>query len=69
MILSVAFLWGAGIVLMWSTFRTRRQLGLVAIGTAMLLVGSGGVLWGVAVRLDGMALAEMSCCFSGRRIC
>jgi hypothetical protein len=57
MILSVAFLWGAGIVLMWSTLRSQIQLGLVANGTSTLLLGSGVMLWGVAVRLEGSRMA------------
>jgi hypothetical protein len=40
MILSVAFLWGAGVLLMWSTLRSRAALDKVALGTACLLVGS-----------------------------
>jgi hypothetical protein len=57
MILSVAFLWGAGSVLMWSTLRSQIQLGLVANGTSTLLLGSGVMLWGVAVRLEGSRMA------------
>ena len=48
MILSVAFLWEAGVMLMWSTLRSRADLGHVAVGTAGLLVGSAFLLLGVA---------------------
>jgi uncharacterized membrane protein HdeD (DUF308 family) len=52
MILSVAFLWGAGVLLMWSTLRSRRDLEGVAFGTACLLGGSSALLAGVASLLD-----------------
>jgi hypothetical protein len=48
MILSVAFLWEAGVMLMWSTLRSRADLGHVAMGTACLLVGSAFLLLGIA---------------------
>ena len=41
MILSVAFLWGTGFVLMWSTLLSRRRLSEVAIGTSVSLLGAG----------------------------
>jgi hypothetical protein len=40
MILSIVFLWGAGVVLIWSTLLSRRRIGEIAIGTSALLVGS-----------------------------
>jgi hypothetical protein len=48
MILSLAYLWEAGVMLMWSTLRSRADLEHVAIGTACLLVGSAFLLLGIA---------------------
>jgi hypothetical protein len=48
MILSLAYLWEAGVMLMWPTLRSRADLGHVALGTACLLVGSAFLLLGVA---------------------
>jgi hypothetical protein len=48
MILSVVCLWEAGVMLMWSTLRSRADLDHVAVGTACLLVGSAFLLLGVA---------------------
>jgi hypothetical protein len=48
MILSLAYLWEAGVMLTWSTLRSRADLGHVAMGTACLLVGSAFLLLGVA---------------------
>jgi hypothetical protein len=48
MILSVAYLWEAGVMLMWSTLRSRADLNHVAIGTVCLLVGSAFLMLGVA---------------------
>jgi len=48
MILSVVCLWEAGVMLMWSTLRSRAGLDHVASGTACLLVGSAFSLLGVA---------------------
>ena len=48
MILSVVCLWEAGVMLMWSTLRSRAGLDHVASGTACLLVGSTFLLLGVA---------------------
>jgi hypothetical protein len=48
MILSLAYLWEAGVMLMWSTLRSRAHLDHVAIGTACLLVGSAFLLLGIA---------------------
>jgi hypothetical protein len=48
MILSVGYLWEAGVMLTWSTLRSRADLPHVAMGTACLLVGSAFVLLGVA---------------------
>jgi hypothetical protein len=39
MILSVAYLWEAAVMLMWSTLRSRADLNHVIMGTACLLVG------------------------------
>jgi hypothetical protein len=48
MILSLAYLWEAAVMLMWSTLRSRRDLGYVAMGTACLFVGSAFLLLGIA---------------------
>jgi hypothetical protein len=48
MILSVAFLWEAGVMLMWSTLRSRADLNHVVVGTACLLLGAAFLLLGVA---------------------
>jgi hypothetical protein len=48
MILSVAYLWEAGVMLTWPTLRSRADLDHVAVGTACLLVGSAFLLLGVA---------------------
>jgi hypothetical protein len=48
MILSVVCLWETGVMLMWSTLRSRVALDHVASGTACLLVGSTFLLLGVA---------------------
>jgi hypothetical protein len=48
MILSVAYLWEAAVMLMWSTLRSRADLNHVAIGTVCLLVGSAFLMLGVA---------------------
>ena len=55
MILSLAYLWEAGVMLMWSTLRSRADLDHVAVGTACLLVGSAFLLFGVAFFLGGAA--------------
>jgi hypothetical protein len=52
MILSVVCLWEAGVMLMWSTLRSRVSLDHVASGTACLLVGSTFLLLGVADPMD-----------------
>jgi hypothetical protein len=48
MILSLAYLWEAGVMLTWSTLRSRSDLDHVAVGTACLLVGPAFLLLGVA---------------------
>ena len=53
MILSVVCLWEAGVMLTWSTLRSRADLDHVAVGIACLLVGSGFVLLGVGHRPFG----------------
>jgi hypothetical protein len=60
MILSVAFLWEAAVMLMWSTLRSRADLDHVAIGTAGLLVGSAFLLLGVANPLDASTLGVVA---------
>ena len=56
MILSVVCLWEAGVMLTWSTLRSRADLDHVAVGTACLLVGSGFLLLGVANPPDAWTL-------------
>jgi hypothetical protein len=56
MILSVAFLWEAAVMVMWSTLRRRAELDHVAIGTVCLLVGSAFLLLGVVNQLDASTL-------------
>jgi hypothetical protein len=48
MILSLAYLWEAGVMVLWSTLRSRADLDHVAMGTACLLVGSAFLLLGIA---------------------
>jgi hypothetical protein len=60
MILSVAFLWGAGVVLMWSTLRSRRRIGEVAIGTSALLVASAYLMFGGAVLFRPLSIVQLS---------
>ena len=50
MILSLAYLWEAGVMLLWSTLRSRADLDHVAVGTACLLVGSALLLLGSRAR-------------------
>jgi hypothetical protein len=47
MILSLAYLWETGVMLMWSTLRSRADLDHVAAGTVCLLVGSAFLLLGI----------------------
>jgi hypothetical protein len=56
MILSVAYLWEAGVMLTWSTLRSRAHLDHVALGTASLLVGSAFLLFGAANPPDAWTL-------------
>ena len=60
MILSVAFLWEATVMLMWSTLRHRAELDHVAIGTICLLVGSAFLLLGVVNPLDASTLGMVA---------
>ena len=48
MILSLGYLWEAAVMLMWSTLRSRTDLGHVAMGSACLFVGSAFLLLGIA---------------------
>ena len=59
MILALAYLWEAGVMLMWSTLRSRADLDHVAVGTACLLVGSAFLLLGVANPLDAWTLGTV----------
>jgi hypothetical protein len=52
MILSLAYLWEAGVMLMWSTLRSRADIDQVVLGTVCLLLGLAFVLLGVANPLD-----------------
>jgi hypothetical protein len=56
MILSLAYLWEAGVMLLWSTLRSRADLDHVAIGTTCLLVGSAFLLLGIANAPDAWTL-------------
>ena len=56
MILSLAYLWEAGVMFMWSTLRSRADIGHVALGTACLLVGSAFLLLGIANPPDAWTL-------------
>src|SRR5215217_4952766 len=60
MILSLAYLWEAGVMLTWSTLRSRVDLGHVAMGTACLLVGSAFLLLGVAKPPDAWTLGMVA---------
>jgi hypothetical protein len=48
MILSLAYLWEAGVMLTWPTLRSRADFDHVAMGTSCLLVGSASLLLGIA---------------------
>ena len=50
MILSLAYLWEAGVMLMWSTLRSRADIDQVVLGTACLLLGLAFVLLGSRTR-------------------
>ena len=56
MILSLTYSWEAGVMLMWSTLRSRADLDHVALGTAGLLVGSAFLLLGIAHPPDAWTL-------------
>jgi hypothetical protein len=60
MILSLAYLWEAGVMLMWSTLRSRVDLDHVAIGTACLLVGPAFVLLGARDPVDAWTLGMVA---------
>jgi hypothetical protein len=60
MILSLAYLWEAGVMLMWSTLRSRADLDHAAMGTACLLVGSAFLLLGIARPPDAWTLGMVT---------
>ena len=60
MILSVAYLWEAGVMLTWPTLRSRADFDHVAMGTACLLVGSAFFLLGVANPPDAWTLGMVA---------
>ena len=60
MILSVAYLWEAGVMLTWPTLRNRADVDHVAVGTAFLLVGSAFLLLGVANPLDASTMGMVA---------
>ena len=60
MILSLAYLWEAGVMLMWSTLRSRADLDHVAVGTACLLVGPALLLLAIANPPDAWTLDMMA---------
>jgi hypothetical protein len=60
MILSLAYLWEAGVMLTWSTLRSRADLDHVAMGTACLLVGSASLVLGIANPPDAWTLGMVA---------
>ena len=60
MILSLAYLWEAGVMLLWSTLRSRAGLDHVAMGTGCLLVGSAFLLLGIADPPDTWTLGMVA---------
>jgi hypothetical protein len=60
MILSLVYLWEAGVMLLWSTLRSRAELDHVAIGTACLLVGPMFLLLGAGNPLDAPTLGMVA---------
>ena len=56
MILSMAYLWEAGVMLTWPTLRSRADLDHVAVGATFLLVGSAFLLLGISNPLDASTL-------------
>jgi hypothetical protein len=60
MILSLAYLWEAGVMLTWPTLRSRADFDHVAVGTACLLVGSAFLLLGVANPPDAWTLGMVA---------
>jgi hypothetical protein len=56
MILSLVYLWETGVMLMWSTLRSRVDLDHVAVGTACLLVGPALLLLAIANPPDDWTL-------------
>jgi hypothetical protein len=60
MILSVAYLWEAGVMLTWPTLRSRADFDHVAVGTACLLVGSAFLLLGLANPPDAWTLGMVA---------
>jgi hypothetical protein len=60
MILSVAYLWEAGVMLTWPTLRGRADFDHVAVGTACLLVGSAFLLLGIANPLGASTLGMVA---------
>jgi hypothetical protein len=53
MVLSVAFLWGAGVLLIWTTLLSSRHISEVGLGASVLLLGSSFLLLGSASLLTG----------------
>jgi hypothetical protein len=60
MILSLAYLWEAGVMVTWSTLRSRSDLEHVAKGTVCLLVGSAFLLLGIANPPDEWTLGMVA---------
>ena len=56
MILSLAYLWEAGVMLTWPTLRSRADFDHVAMGTSCLLVGSAFLLLAIANLPDAWTL-------------
>jgi hypothetical protein len=59
MILSLAYLWETGVMLMWSTLRSRADLDHVVAGTVCLLVSSTCLLLAVMDPLDAWPLSRV----------
>src|SRR5829696_771838 len=60
MILSVAYLWEAGVMLTWPTLRSRADLDHVAVGAPFLLVGSAFLLLGISNALYSSTLGMIA---------
>jgi hypothetical protein len=76
MILSVAYLWETGVMVMWSTLRSRADLDHVAVGTVCCWWVRRSCCWGSCTRWihrhwawSGVCLGSRSCCSEPARCC